>query len=431
MSFVKKSIHTAVFRVIKILMGLGISIIIARMLGPHNKGILSAVTLIPTFIILLGGLGIEISNLYFTAQNRKNANRYYSNSIVFSGLLSIIFIPVGIGVFYLLRDRLFSDVSFKYLIIAVTVVPIGFLTKFLMGILLGFNKIEISNKIGFFLDTFNLAVLAGIAFSGHLSVSVMILLSVLTGSFNLMLLYLYLKKSIHLNFKLNPDFHNLKQYFSYGLKGHFSNILSFFNYRLDMFLVIYFLNPVQLGFYSISVAIAEKMWFLPDILSRILFPHVSTYKDKNITSILCRFVFAFMIGLSLIIVFVGKFAVILLYGKPYLPSIDPLLFLLPGIIFLSIAKLLSSDIMGRGRSDLTLISSAIAGISNLVLNLFLIPLYGIRGAAIASSFSYMAHTVYLAGRYALLSGQPWHSLFFLNKQDLKFMLSLLRKKSKK
>lgn len=431
MSFFKKSIHTIFFRSVKIIIGLFVSVIIARLLGPHNKGLLSAITLIPTFIVLFGGLGIETSNLFFTAKNKKKANQYYSNSLILSIFLSIIFIPIGLWVFYFFKSRWFVEVPFKYLLYSLILVPIGFLTKYLMGIVLGFNKIEISNKIGFFLDATNLFFLVFIVIFFKLTVVSLICLSIFIGFLNFGLLLYFLRKEIHLDLRVSPNFHYLKEFFGYGIKGHFSNILSFFNYRLDMFLVMYFRNATQLGVYTIAVAIAEKMWIIPDILSSVLFPHISTYNDKNLTSFLSRIVFTIMMIGSLLVVLVGRYFILLLYGKSYITSIYPLLFLLPGIIFLSIAKLISSDIMGRGRSDITLISSGIAGGSNLIFNLILIPPYGISGAAIASSISYTMHSLYLAYRYLKLSGQQWMRLFIINRDDIQILSDTVRRRLKR
>jgi len=426
MSFIYKSIHTGVFRVFKIIVGIFISAIIARELGPHNKGLLAVITLIPTFIVLFGGLGIEISNVYFIPQNKNNASKYYSNSIVIAAILSIIFIPIGLIIFYLFRIRWFSEVSAHYLLYSLILIPTGLITKYLNGVILGFNKIEISNKIGFFIDIINLICLITISIVYKLSVGWMILIINFLNFSNLFFELYYLKKEIRLDLKIKPDFKGLKPFFSYGIKGHLANVLSFFNYRLDMFLIMYFLNATALGIYTIAVAVAEKLWLLPDILSSVLFLHISNFKDKDLTAFLSRIVFFIMALISIIIILIGKYLIVLVYGDAFVKSFYPLLFLLPGIIFLSIGKLIASDVMGRGYSHVTLISSSIAAITNLILNLILIPRYGLSGAALSSAFSYSLHTLYMINQYLHITKNSWKDVFLLKKSDVVYLLNAIK-----
>jgi len=423
MSFFKKSIHTTVFRMIGVIVGIFISAIIARELGPHNKGVLSAIILIPSFIILLGGFGIEISNIYFIPQNKERGNKYYSNSIVIALILSAIFIPIGGIIFYLFRNKWFSEVPVNYLLWSLLIIPVGLIVKYIRGVILGFNKIEISNKIELFVEIINLIFLIIISVVYKLTISWIIFITILLNIINFIFELYYLKYDIKIRIKIKPDFKETKTFFSYGIKGHFANVLSFLNYRLDMFLVMYFLNATSLGIYTIAVAIAEKMWFLPDILSSVLFPHISTYKDKNITPFLCRVIFAIMILSSIAMILIGRYLIFIVYGKSYLASFFPLLFLLPGIVFLSIAKIISSDITGRGHSEVPLISSAVSAGTNFLLNIILIPKYGINGAAGASAFSYTIHTFYLIFRYLKITGYKLRDVLVLKRSDIKYVLS--------
>ncbi len=66
---------------------------------------------------------------------------------------------------------------------------------------------------------------------------------------------------------------------------------------------------------------------------------------------------------------------------------------------------------------------------NLALNLLLIPIYGIVGAATASSIAYLAVTLALLVMYCRLSGVPvWQTLIIL-PSDVAPMLQMLQRKS--
>ena len=66
------------------------------------------------------------------------------------------------------------------------------------------------------------------------------------------------------------------------------------------------------------------------------------------------------------------------------PSFAPLLVLLPGVVALSGSNVVGSYLRGIGRPGITSSISLIALAVNLVLNLVLIPRYGIIGASAAS-----------------------------------------------
>ncbi len=80
----------------------------------------------------------------------------------------------------------------------------------------------------------------------------------------------------------------------------------------------------------------------------------------------------------------------LVFGLDFIPALSPLRLLYPGVLLLSLSKVLSSYILARGKPAINMWLAVIGVIINLTLNLLLIPRLGISGAAIASSFAYGA-----------------------------------------
>jgi len=89
----------------------------------------------------------------------------------------------------------------------------------------------------------------------------------------------------------------------------------------------------------------------------------------------------------------------LLYGKEFLPAVPAFIWLLPGIVMLSINTILMNYFAAIGMPPITVYSPMIAVIINIVLNLKLIRSLGIVGASISSVVSYgimlIASTVYI------------------------------------
>lgn len=66
-----------------------------------------------------------------------------------------------------------------------------------------------------------------------------------------------------------------------------------------------------------------------------------------------------------------------------------MLALLPGVVFLGSAKVLTNEIAGRGYPHYNSINAGLALVLTVILDLMLIPQYGVLGAALASSIAYM------------------------------------------
>jgi len=99
------------------------------------------------------------------------------------------------------------------------------------------------------------------------------------------------------------------------------------------------------------------------------------------------------------LVVVGKPLIRLVYSLAFVDAYTPMLVLLPGVILLGGAKILTNELAGWGYPHYNSINAGGAFIVTVILNLTLIPRYGILGAALASSISYAAIFFMAVGFY--------------------------------
>jgi len=76
-----------------------------------------------------------------------------------------------------------------------------------------------------------------------------------------------------------------------------------------------------------------------------------------------------------------------LYGSAFQPATAAFVWLLPGIVLLSVSSLLMNYLASIGMPPIVMYSSGIAAIANVALNLKLIPSLGIQGASISMTVS--------------------------------------------
>ena len=427
----ESSVITFSSRVLIFALGFIASIVLARALGPTGRGIFAVIVLIPAVMLRLGSLGIEAANVYFTGSKRYEIEDIVSNSLVSSILLGLVLILsfFGISRLGIFQDFLNSNrISPFYLWLMVLTIPFSLLCEFLKNIFLGKEKIITFNKIGIFQTTFQLIAIVvfllilrrgvfGAVFS-------YVLAAIGVSLFAIVLIRKVAKVSVSFNRKLFGD--SAK----YGLKAYFGNLAQFLNYRLDMFLVAVFLAPAAVGYYSIAVGIAERLWMLPGAVATVMFPRVSSLEDteaNKLTPRVVRHTFFITFVLSLILLFLGKPLIKLLFGSAFLPSVMPLLILLPGIIALGGAKVLSADLAGRGKPQIGSYAAFTSLAINVPLNLYLIPKWGICGAAFASSVAYIVATLIVIIAFVKISRKSWLETLLIRKQDFRDYRNLLLK----
>ena len=83
-----------------IILGLVGSIILARWLGPIQRGVFAAIILIPTILQYFVNFGLSSATIYFTAQPSSNKNTVWSNLIIMATIQSIIGFLLGWYIVY-------------------------------------------------------------------------------------------------------------------------------------------------------------------------------------------------------------------------------------------------------------------------------------------------------------------------------------------
>jgi O-antigen/teichoic acid export membrane protein len=183
-----------------------------------------------------------------------------------------------------------------------------------------------------------------------------------------------------------------------------------------------FLDPAAVGIYSISVALAEKIWIISQSAGIVLFPKISSEIDskkiKNFTPIVCRNILAFSVISSIALLFLGPKIIILLYSSDYFESIHSFKILLLGIIAISGSRILSNDLSGRGRLIENMYINIISISLNIILNIILIPKYKVEGAAWATSVSYSITFLMKLWVYSRISGNSLKNILFIKKSDI-------------
>lgn len=172
-------------------------------------------------------------------------------------------------------------------------------------------------------------------------------------------------------------------------------------YHTDILLLQPFVGSEQTGFYKAALVIAEFLWFAPIAIQTVFIHSTSEMWSKNqyeritrIASQTTRYTLGLSVLLALGLASLSDPFVPLYFGTEFEATIVPLLLLLPGALGFAVARPIFA--IGQAKGDLRILiyATGTAAVINLVLNLLLIPRYGMNGAAVATSIGYGSMIVF-------------------------------------
>jgi O-antigen/teichoic acid export membrane protein len=187
---------------------------------------------------------------------------------------------------------------------------------------------------------------------------------------------------------------------AFGWKNAAANGVNLVNLSADTLLVAYFLTTRDVGYYGVAIILSRIFLAIPGAIQIITFPASSEYLARKDLKTLQTMIEKSMKYTSCILfpiaVALGLFAggvVGLLYGTEYTQSVGPLVILVVGSATLGILGSVGGTLYGLGRPELALMGGIATASTNVTLNLLLIPLFGIIGAAFATATSFIFGTV--------------------------------------
>lgn len=375
--------------------GIGIvnGFMLARFLGPSGKGDFYLLTLLPVTVMVLLQLGLPQAMSYYAASGR--AGGATQKSVWLTLVLSTPAVILVVVLLPVLRATILDFIDGPLILLGFAVLPLALNATFTTGILLGRQAVRWYSivNIGLTVAGFGIYVLLvgvlGLGLVGALWAALVVSLIGTVGYF------LGAARGGGTAHDTEPV--TYRALFRFGLPVYPGTLTQFFALRVDVYLLAWLLaDPsAPLGFYSMAVTMAQLVFFLPNAISTLFFPHVAgaTREDSDRQVALVSRIT--LLTTSAAAIALVPTATILI--KAILPAFDEALpafyVLLPGVVALSQTKVLSSYIAGVGKTGWTSTVNVGALVLNVVANLVLIPPFGIVGAAGASLLSYSVSAV--------------------------------------
>jgi O-antigen/teichoic acid export membrane protein len=370
-------------------LSLATNVILARSLGPERRGIYAVAVLIPSILTLLTSLGIGAANVFYISRATLDKRRVVGVSIAAAVVLGAIAYGLLVLVMALTGWRTLIGIDDRYLLLAAASTPFALAAAFMQGVLQGEGRFRDFNAVLLCQYVSLTAFLAIMLFvpGDHLfgSIGAWTASTVLTGLVGVALV------GRHTQISVSVDQATAKTLLRYGSVVYLSTLSSFLNYRFDLLLVNAFAGATQAGLYAVGAGLAEVIWFLPNSASIVLAPRVAAASEEvsaDLASRATRSVLALTVASALVMAAITPAAIYIFFGPAFSPSAVAVWLLLPGIVTFSVWKMMSSYLLGRSLLKQDLLAAVAAMVVTIGLDLTLIPRFGFRGAAVASSIAY-------------------------------------------
>jgi len=191
---------------------------------------------------------------------------------------------------------------------------------------------------------------------------------------------------------------SLKEMLHYGAFMQLSTLVSTLNKRLSLYLLNTHCDEKSIGVYASGTQVTEGVNIVGQSIGLVAFSSLSnTEREERASQLTLRFM-----KVAIMLTFTAMLVICLLptiffewvFSGEFADIRTVILLMAPGIVFFSAHTILANYFSGTGKPKYNLYASLIGLSVTLVSAFVLIPMLGIRGAAITTTLTYTALFVY-------------------------------------
>jgi len=179
----------------------------------------------------------------------------------------------------------------------------------------------------------------------------------------------------------------ISESWAFGLAGMFH----FVYFQGSVLIIKYMLGDVSAGLYSSAFLIVSVVYIFPSVIyNKFLYPKIHRYANSDLDSLYkiyiygSRLMFGFGVVVSFVLCFISPFVFPLLFGEDFLPAVDIILVLAIAIPVRFLATSIGSMLLTKNNVRIKVVLMGFVAIISIPLNIFLVRLYDVQGAAIAT-----------------------------------------------
>jgi len=395
----KKSGIVFLGRVFSTIFGFLFSLAAARLMGADVYGKLMYVTVIITMLSLVTKLGLTQGLVQFISRLTENNRIEERNSIIsFSFLLVSVFSIILSVILFIFSDfialNIFNNQELASLLKVMSPILILLsLIELTPGIFRGLKIVKYQVLGRDLIQSFIRLIMVLIL--GYLGYKIYGLVAAFYLSMAFSLLYLFYKVyDLNLFGKIKCKFiTSYKEILIFSAPLLISSILHYSISKVDIFMIGYFLNTSSVGIYTVALKIGTLTNFLLFSINSMFAPNITTLyynnqmvKLEKLYQVITKWVLGINLSVFFLFIILSK-EIMNVFGTEFIIGWIALILITAGqVVNAGVGSAGLINVMtGYPKSELYV--SIIVFVINVTLNYFLIPIYGIEGAAFASLIS--------------------------------------------
>ena len=383
------------------LLSLVVGFIIARYLGPYAFGDLSFADAFAALFAAVGTLGLDSFIIREIIQHPDKRDEILGTSLVMRLAANAVLIPLAILTYLAFRQLSTNETEVSLALLIAFCSSAALFKSF--NIIDSYFQSQVASKYVVHVQNVCLVLSTGVKialiynhapvlyFAGALVFDSAILA--------LGLLFIYKRKQLHLH-TWTFNWVRAKSLIQQSWPLILTAVMISVYMKIDQ-VMLKSAGSKIVGIYSAAARISESWYFIPVAIVTSVFPAIIHARKTDIERYHKRLqnLYDLLVAISLpVAIMVSIFAdqiIHLLYGNPYQGAGILLSIHIWSGIFVFLGSASSQFLLAEGFTLISFSRTAFGALVNVVLNLWLIPIYGALGASIATLIAYASSTFFI------------------------------------
>jgi O-antigen/teichoic acid export membrane protein len=385
-------------------------VLVARGLGPEDRGYLALLVVVSGICVLLGSAGLPTAVTYYVARDPLHAHQIVRSLTAPAFIQVAVTAIVQFGVLFAFVKHDPQRVKVAA-VISILLVP-GILSQtYGLALLQGQQRFRPFNvfrvlPIALYVGAVLVIFLLGVA-------DLIVLMTAWVAALlvgGLLALGVAVRRLPSAD---TPGVPSRPELTKFGLKSLFGSVSPIEALRLDQVLVGLFLDPVALGLYVVAQAFTNLPRVVAMSVGMIAYPHVASQPDAaEARRATWRY---FWLGVLLSVLVIGGLEAVtgklmgLFFGSEFGAATPIARILLLATLFMAARRVLTDCVNGMGRPGLGTMAEIASWVLLVPTIAILLPRYGVEGVALALAISWFASLLFLIVLVLASENRFWFS----------------------
>lgn len=373
----------------------GTGILTARTLGPAGRGELAAMILWPLFFASVTTLGVPSSLIYYLRNRPADRDRLIAAGFAVATVMGIVAAVIAAG-FLPWWLHQYSPRVIRAAQLFLVTVPLCSITLAGRAVLEAAHDFAASNAIQILTPLVTLVGLV-LYLAFHPMTSFAAAVAYIAASIPA---FVYMaSRVLRIGIRsVRPNVAIVRQILGYGIRSYGVDLLGTLALQVDQVLVVSMLSASAMGSYVVVLSLSRMLNVFQLSVVMVLFPKAAGHEAERVLAMTGDAVRVSAMVTALCggsVCIVGPLLLRLLYGREYVSAVGALRILVLEAVLSGVTFVLAQAFMALNRPGVVTALQALGLSLSIPMMLWLIPRFGIYGAAIALLTSTCARVLFV------------------------------------